>query len=82
MPHGPDGQWRPRSAGACAVHVMKIATGELEESREPPKKEPIPKEDIYLHNGAADRSRAEYAPKRFARRRSALMTPERRQRDG
>lgn len=35
MPTGPQGQKRPAGVTACAVHVMKIATGEIEES--PPK---------------------------------------------
>lgn len=33
---GPQGQMRPISTGACAVHVMKIATGEIEEHVEKP----------------------------------------------
>lgn len=32
MPIGPQGQKRPADAVGCAVHVMKIATGEIEES--------------------------------------------------
>ena len=35
MPKGPQGQWRPVSDTACAAHVMKIATGEIEEPRAP-----------------------------------------------
>ena len=31
MPRGPKGEKRPRDTIGCAVHVMKIATGELEE---------------------------------------------------
>ena len=34
MPTGPQGQKRPADVIGCAVHVMKIATGELEESPE------------------------------------------------
>ena len=37
MPYGPKGQWRPADTGACAVHVMN-ATGEIEETYEPPKR--------------------------------------------
>ena len=37
MPTGPQGQKRPRDVIGCAVHVMKIATGQIEES--PPKQE-------------------------------------------
>ena len=31
MPRGPNGEKRPADTNACAVHVMKIATGEIEE---------------------------------------------------
>ena len=31
MPRGPQGQKRPGDAVGCAVTVMKIATGEIEE---------------------------------------------------
>ena len=31
MPKGPNGEKRPADAVGCAVHVAKIATGELEE---------------------------------------------------
>lgn len=31
MPRGPQGQKRPADVNACAVKVMKIATGEIEE---------------------------------------------------
>ncbi len=36
MPKGPRGEWRPAETGPCAVHVMKIATGQIEETFEPP----------------------------------------------
>ena len=31
MPRGPNGEKRPGDVVGCAVHVMKIATGEIEE---------------------------------------------------
>ncbi len=34
MPTGPQGQKRPADVVGCAVHVMKIATGEIEEDPE------------------------------------------------
>ena len=37
MPRGPNGEWRPDGTGPCAFHVAKIATGEIEETFEPPK---------------------------------------------
>ena len=33
MPKGPNGEKRPRDTIGCAVHVMKIATGEVEEDK-------------------------------------------------
>ena len=36
MPIGPTGEWRPDDLIACAVHVAKIATGQIEETYEPP----------------------------------------------
>ncbi len=36
MPTGPQGQKRPRDVNACAVMVMKIATGQIEEEYETP----------------------------------------------
>ena len=38
MPYGPRGEWRPADPVACAVHVAKIATGEIEETYAPPKR--------------------------------------------
>lgn len=36
MPKGPQGQWRPADPMACAAHTMKILTGEITETYEPP----------------------------------------------
>lgn len=38
MPKGPKGQWRPADPVACAVHVGRIATGEIEETFEAPER--------------------------------------------
>ena len=35
MPKGPQGQKRPADVIGCAVHVAKIATGEIEEAPRP-----------------------------------------------
>ena len=41
MPRGPNGEKRPADVVGCAVHVMKIATGEIEETLvDPPKRQP------------------------------------------
>ena len=36
MPRGPNGEWRPADPIACAVHVGRIATGEIDETFDPP----------------------------------------------
>ena len=66
MPYGPKGQWRPAETGACAVHVMKLATGQIEETYEPPR-------DPKTNHAAASR-RASKA----AKARVDSQTPERR----
>lgn len=64
MPTGPGGEWRPAAPGACAKHVMDVATGQREETYEaPPRTDP-----------AGDSERASKAGKA----RAASMTPERR----
>ena len=68
MPNGPKGEWRPAEPGACAVHVMKIATGQIEETREAPAR-PDP---------VADSQRASKAGKA----RAASQTPEQRRKLG
>ncbi len=48
MPKGPRGERRPRDVVGCAVMVAKIATGEIEDTKdeqpspEKHKEEPIP----------------------------------------
>ena len=37
MPRGPNGEWSPADRITRAVHVMKIATGQIEETFEPPR---------------------------------------------
>ena len=36
MLRGPTGEWRPDDPIPCAVYVAKIATGQIEETHEPP----------------------------------------------
>jgi hypothetical protein len=64
MPKGPQGQWRPADPVACAVHVGRIATGEIEETYEAPRR-PDPVQDS---RRASDGGKA----------RAASLTPERR----
>lgn len=62
MPYGPQGQWRPADPMACVAHVMKIATGEIEETYAPPRD---PKAD---HAGNSRRA------SKAAKARAAKMT--------
>ena len=64
MPTGPRGEWRPAAPGACAKHVMEVATGQRAETYQAPAR-PDP---------VADSQRASKAGKA----RAASMTPERR----
>ena len=66
MPYGPKGQWRPAETGACAVHVMKIATGQIEETVAPPR------------DPQADHAAASQRASKAAKARVASQTPERR----
>ena len=66
MPRGPNGEWRPAETGPCAIHVAKIATGEIEETFEPPK------------NPDADHVAASRRASKAAKARAASMTPEQR----
>ena len=69
MPYGPKGQWRPAETRACAVHVMKIATGQIEETYEPPR-------DQNADHAASSRNASKAA--KAAKARAASQTPERR----
>ena len=64
MPKGPQGQWRPADPVACAVHVGRLATGEIQETSEVPRRP----------NPAADSQRASEGGKARATR----LTTERR----
>ena len=44
MPRRPQGQWRPTALIACAVHITKIATSEIKETHEAPRR-PSPAAD-------------------------------------
>ena len=57
MPKGPNGEWRPRDPIACSAHVMKVLTGEIEETFEPPAGERRPP-DPATGGGAGGRARA------------------------
>lgn len=65
MPKGPQGQWRPAATGALAVHVCRIATGEISETYEPPRKD-------------ADHTLASQQASKAGKARAAVLTPERR----
>ena len=62
MPKGQRGEWRPADPNACAVHVGRILTGEIEETFEP----------------RADQRRQPPDPAAGGRARAAKMTAEER----
>ena len=64
MPKGPQGQWRPADPVACAVHVGRLATGEIQGTYEAPRRQ----------NPAADSQRAREGGTAHV----AKLTPERR----
>ena len=66
MPRGPNGEWRPADPVACAVHVGRIATGEIEGTFAPPERTE--------EERAAARARASKAGKA----RAASQSPDRR----
>ena len=63
MPKGPQGQWRPPDPNACAVHVGRILTGEIEETFEPPRR-PDPAGDSRLASKAGKARAASQTPGR------------------
>ena len=65
MPKGPKGQWRPADPIACAMHVGKIATGEIEETCEAPVQ--------------GDPEANKYRARKGGLARAESLTPERRQ---
>lgn len=66
MPYGPKGQWRPADDRACSVHVMQIATGQIEETYAPPR------------DPKADHAAASRRASKAGKARAASQTPERR----
>ena len=64
MPKGPQGQWRPADPVACAVHVGRLATGDIQETSEAPRRQ----------DPVGDSRRASEGGKA----RAASLTPERR----
>ena len=59
MPRGPQGQWRPPDPNACAVHVARILTGEIEETFEPPKGQRKPPDPASGGRARAEKMTAE-----------------------
>ena len=68
MPKGPQGQWKPKGAVAYAVHVGKIATGEIEETYEAP----TPKMPPTARHERASRGGKARAEKLSARKRKQI----------
>lgn len=66
MPRGPNGEWRPADPVARAVHIGRLATGQIEETTGPP-----PRSD-------ADREAASERASRAGKASAASRTPEER----
>ena len=66
MPFGPKGEWRPADDRACSVHVAKLATGQIEETYEPPRR------------ADADHAAASRRASKGGKARAEKMTPEER----
>ena len=64
MPKGPRGERRPADVIGTAVHVMRIATGEIEDTRRDPGKE-------YMRQGGLKGGKAR-AAKLSATKRKAI----------
>ena len=64
MPKGPKGEWRPTSTVAAAVHIAKLSTGEIQETRDAPSRP----------DAEADQKRA----RKGGKARAASMTPKQR----
>jgi len=64
MPKGPRGERRPADVIGCAVQVMRIATGEIEDTRRDPAKE-------YMRQGGLKGGKAR-AVKLSAAKRKAI----------
>ena len=59
MPKGPQGQWRPAAPIACAVHVGRIATGEIDETYDPSQQVELDPEVTHARASKGGRARAE-----------------------
>lgn len=66
MPKGPRGEWRPPDPVARAIHIGRIATGEIAETFDPPER------------SAVDRAAASERASKGGKARAASQTPERR----
>ena len=66
MPKGPKGEWRPADPVARAVHIGKLATGQIEETHEAPR------------DPNADHAAASRRASKAGKARAAKLSPERR----
>ena len=75
MPYGPKGEWRPTDPGACAVHVCKLATGEIEEAYAPPADQHKPRDPAAGGRARASKLTAEERSVSAKRAASARWKP-------
>ena len=65
MARGPNGEWRPAGDGPCAIHVMKVLTGEIPKDYEPPRGEPADPQAAHERAASGGKARARsLTPKR------------------
>lgn len=65
MPRGPNGEWRPVGTGPCAIHTMKVLTGQIPKDYEPPPPKPADPEAVKEQASAGGHARAaSLTPKR------------------
>lgn len=66
MARGPNGEWRPAGDGPCAIHVMKVLTGQIPKDYQPTPGQP------------ADPDAAQKRASSGGKARAASLTPKRR----
>jgi len=58
MPRGPNGEWRPADPIAAAVHVGKIATGQIDETFDPPRRQDVDHAEVSQRASKAGKASA------------------------
>ena len=76
MPKGPKGEWRPTSTVSAAVHVARLSTGEVQETRDAPSR-PDPEADHQrARKGGKARAASMTSQQRSALGKAAASPPD------